>query len=220
MNLSVEIRPVSEGGLVVVGRGAPVLPYERQTQKTRFRQDARGDRAKRYNDWKAMVAETVGLAMKQQNLEPLAGDLKLSFVAFIKPKGIRGDASNYLKALEDACNTVLWGDDRQIVKFGESSLVRVSGLEGFTMDVRTLAPVAAVEIPDCQAIDRSEPAKEEVKLYMPKPGERVLARTCRERDVFFEAVFVEYSPQIRSAVLRDDKGTVSYASLLLLSPLV
>lgn len=32
----------------------------------------------------------------------------------VRPIGIRGDLDNYVKSISDACNMVLWNDDRQV----------------------------------------------------------------------------------------------------------
>jgi Holliday junction resolvase RusA-like endonuclease len=57
---------------------------------------------------------------------PLWQELLLKTSKLTQP---RGDLDNYIKALWDSCNGVVWGDDRQIIEvhatkeFGESGYI-------------------------------------------------------------------------------------------------
>lgn len=70
-----------------------------------------------YLDWK----EEAGWRIKAEVGQPLL-DGPLGFTVEVYAKGkLAGDASNYLKSLEDAANGLLWHDDRQI----KQALVRL-----------------------------------------------------------------------------------------------
>lgn len=63
-----------------------------------------------YLAWK----EAAGFQIRAEVGQPLL-DGKLGLLVSVYAKGkLKGDASNYLKGLEDAANGILWHDDRQI----------------------------------------------------------------------------------------------------------
>jgi Holliday junction resolvase RusA-like endonuclease len=67
--------------------------------------------------------------------KPLAGPLKLTARFIVaapkKPKwwapAVRPDLDNYLKAIKDACNGLLWSDDAQIVHVDARKLYDMAG---------------------------------------------------------------------------------------------
>lgn len=68
--------------------------------------------------------------------KPYSGAIKLSvrffFVAPKKPSRTypsKGDTTNFVKALEDACNGIVWVDDVQIVKVDAEKLFDMNGGE-------------------------------------------------------------------------------------------
>jgi Holliday junction resolvase RusA-like endonuclease len=65
--------------------------------------------------------------------DPLKGHLRVSFVFYFKKKK-RGDLSNYIKAIEDAGNTTLWMDDKQIVEV-HAKAVENAEYEGIEVEV-------------------------------------------------------------------------------------
>lgn len=99
-------------------------------------------------EFKARVRGSAGIAMR--GLEPFAGPVRLSLTFYLARGGNTspgltlpvhqscGDLSNFLKAVEDACNRVVWIDDRQVAELRAGKLfcapeaervsVRVEGL--------------------------------------------------------------------------------------------
>lgn len=77
----------------------------------------------RYADWK----DRAGWLMKAARVrfdgpvavtvEVTAGGLGVAFSEAdrVRPKGVRGDLDNYLKAVLDAANRIVYEDDRQVV---------------------------------------------------------------------------------------------------------
>lgn len=66
--------------------------------------------------------------------KPLTGPLKMSARFVFKPAKkpsrsypCKGDTSNFLKALEDACNGAIWVDDVQIVEVNARKLYDMAG---------------------------------------------------------------------------------------------
>lgn len=76
-----------------------------------------------YEEKVAWMAKT---AMRARR--PLEGPVSLSVTVYTRNKR-RGDLDNYLKAVADGCNRIVWVDDRQVVsmvgRFGESPDPRV-----------------------------------------------------------------------------------------------
>lgn len=72
-----------------------------------------------------------------RDLKPLDGELRVSFSFYFKDRR-RGDLSNYVKAIEDACNKIIWWDDRQIKEYGRVVIVEGAEKEGIDIDVEVI----------------------------------------------------------------------------------
>ena len=96
-----------------------VRSYVRQTGRTRFRRDGHGKYAREYNDNQGMLRDIFVILMQKEKIEPL-GKVPLGCSIIVEgPTCNRPDLSNYIKAVEDACNRSIWIDDRYIYEFGE-----------------------------------------------------------------------------------------------------
>ncbi len=124
-----------------------VMPYVRQTQKTRFRKDKRGQRAQEYNDAQATIRESVEHMMKQEGLKKFP-ERRLGFAAsfWLKPKRVWAgrrhatvddpealDLGNLEKALEDALQGSLMPNDKYIWHRGEGE--KYEGEDAFLVHV-------------------------------------------------------------------------------------
>tara|TARA_R110002020_G_scaffold86938_6_gene214601 strand:- start:5169 stop:5657 length:489 start_codon:yes stop_codon:yes gene_type:complete len=97
-------------------RNRPVVPYVRQTHRSRF-----SPRAIRYNNDQVALKDILNLAMLNFNIEPYDKNCKL-FVSVeyaMKPDKQKNsvkriDIDNIYKAVSDAMNNVVYHDDRQI----------------------------------------------------------------------------------------------------------
>ena len=96
----------------------PVVPYVRQTQRSRFT-----PRAIRYNKSQAGFRELLELAMNVFNIEAYDKKSKLFLKVeyAMKPDGQKNltsriDVDNIYKAVSDAMNDVMYHDDRQILQ--------------------------------------------------------------------------------------------------------
>lgn len=99
--------------------GIVMMPYVRQTYRSRFRRDAFGKRCREYNDQQALIRDALILKMKQ------VGELsyekeKLGFSAQFgmsnKTKLQVSDLDNLTKALKDCLVGCILKDDRYIYK--------------------------------------------------------------------------------------------------------
>jgi Holliday junction resolvase RusA-like endonuclease len=81
-----------------------------------------------YTEWKTQVGWLIKAAMTKGRVERFDGPVSLavvvgpeSFVVWIRsadeprPRGLKGDLDNYVKAILDAANQVLFADDVQVV---------------------------------------------------------------------------------------------------------
>lgn len=66
--------------------------------------------------------------------EPFTCSISLSLAFFFHGKH-GGDLSNYVKAIEDAANGILWLDDYQIVEYRTVQIVDYSEKEGIWIDI-------------------------------------------------------------------------------------
>jgi len=90
-----------------------------------------------YTPRKTAEFEKIVKAMAKALMEgkkPLTGPVRLSARFIFKPPKktsrtypCKGDTSNFLKALEDACNGAIWVDDVQIVEVNASKLYDMAG---------------------------------------------------------------------------------------------
>lgn len=72
-----------------------------------------------------------------KDLKPLDGELRVSFTFYFRGRRC-GDLSNYVKAIEDACNKIVWWDDRQIKEYGRVVIVEGAEKEGIDVDVEVI----------------------------------------------------------------------------------
>lgn len=107
------------------------------------------DAAKQSRPWKSHVASVAGAAVLVAGGQLLEGPLSLRVTFYVpRPKGhygkrglrasapgypaVRPDVTKLLRAVEDACNGVLWRDDSQIVSqhalklYGEPARAEIS----------------------------------------------------------------------------------------------
>lgn len=127
--------------VVVIVVPLRVHPYVRQTHVTRFTRDHHGDAARQYNKSQNAIREIVKAVMQSSGIEPFGKvGLALSVMTWHLPvKEFRRrslatkgrdvlmnnpdvmDLGNLVKAVEDALNSVMWHDDRQVVEYGPSA---------------------------------------------------------------------------------------------------
>jgi Holliday junction resolvase RusA-like endonuclease len=81
------------------------IPYVRMTQRGKW-----GQREQAYIQHQAEISR---LLSALELGEPLTGRLSVE-IEFRFSHGSRGDLDNYVKALLDAANGIVWMDDRQI----------------------------------------------------------------------------------------------------------
>jgi Holliday junction resolvase RusA-like endonuclease len=107
-------------------KGRPV-PFARPGRRA----DGRRYTPKAYAGWKRLAASTMSLGLARRQIEKVeTGPVKATIVvrsegvtielepsARIRPKYVRGDLDNYLKAALDAAQDAGWiSDDRQVVE--------------------------------------------------------------------------------------------------------
>lgn len=80
-----------------------------------------------------IISQFALCAMVDAKLNPFKGDVHFYLTVF----GGKADGSNFLKCAEDACNGVVYDDDRQIV-FGSYKLNRVCLTESMDIEVAEL----------------------------------------------------------------------------------
>ena len=103
--------------------GVPLIPYVRQTHRSRFRRDKFGERSQKYNDQQAMLRDALNFKMKEVNEYGNLGYAKqqLGFWARFEIADSRRlavcDLSNLIKAVEDFCRGSLIHDDRMIFEY-------------------------------------------------------------------------------------------------------
>lgn len=93
--------------------GVPIKPYVRMTQKGKWTDP----QAQEYISNQELLRFAISLQMQQEHLEMLPGQTPLWIaIVYVAPvsQGHRADASNILKAIEDACNKIVYPDDRWI----------------------------------------------------------------------------------------------------------
>lgn len=91
-----------------------VVPYYRQTQRSKYRDPA----ARRYNESQEALGDKILLELRSQGLPdplyPKPARLRMNVTVARRQRISVIDASNLLKAVEDAANGILWDDDRQV----------------------------------------------------------------------------------------------------------
>ena len=93
--------------------GRPV-PAVRMTQKGKW-----GNAAQRYLAYKRQVALCAQAAMAGKN--PVEGPVVAEMSVFVS--GRRGDIDNYIKSVFDACNGIVYRDDRQIGEIRQARVI-------------------------------------------------------------------------------------------------
>lgn len=90
------------------------MPYVRMTQRSKWT-----DRAQAY----LASQQQIGMLIRAQSkgkMFPPRTPLRLSIMFFCRRGTMHNrDLNNLVKALEDACNGVIWDDDRWIDQYGE-----------------------------------------------------------------------------------------------------
>lgn len=134
-------------GTVTLEIPGPPVPYTRMTQGTvrllRIPEHRRTSQVpaqvQRYLDYKAWVA----LQAVTAGVECIPAGVPVRLLVEVYKRHWmkrRGDASNYLKGIEDALNTVAFADDKQIV---DTRCVIYSGLEP-DEDERVMVYITAI----------------------------------------------------------------------------
>lgn len=108
------LRVVGRSGYILVTGNLPVLAYVRQTQRTRYGPHAKAVYAQNYNAWKAGFQQALQAELRQRGLAMFPPKTPISFECAVYGLGLRGDTDNYLKALLDACQGVLYVNDKQV----------------------------------------------------------------------------------------------------------
>jgi len=105
--------------IVVRFDGVVVMPYVRQTRRSRFRRDRAGDRAREYNELRASLRDALALILKMRRIEAF-GKVRLGFSGlFWDEKVSRKDIDNLVKAAMDVCSDILIPDDCWVYRLGE-----------------------------------------------------------------------------------------------------
>ena len=97
--------------------GATVKPYVRMTQRSKFV----NPQAKEYLASKAALQLQIKAAMMEHGYQMLPGQTPLWVcidVTVPTSQGHRADVDNICKSLMDACNGILWPDDRWVDDVG------------------------------------------------------------------------------------------------------
>lgn len=93
---------------------AEVVPYVRQTGRTRWASGARGRRARRYNEARALLRDAVAWLMRARNIRPLPKAPIRAHITVWTPRPSLCDADNLAKAVLDALSGVALPDDRLV----------------------------------------------------------------------------------------------------------
>lgn len=113
----VVVEDVKDGVRQVTVRfdGLVVMPYVRQTRKTRWRADSLGRRAQQYNAMVAGLRDVLVISRNLAGVEPF-GDVRLGFsgLFWVERRVNVMDLDNLLKATWDIARGVLFPDDRQV----------------------------------------------------------------------------------------------------------
>lgn len=98
--------------------GVEIKPYVRQTRRSRFRQDAAGQRVRDYNDWKGQVQDALTAVAAANRVRPLE-KVKIGAKGdFWLMRPLMCDCDNLVKAALDCCKDILIPDDRYVFRLG------------------------------------------------------------------------------------------------------
>jgi len=103
----------TEGRSVRVWYDTIPHPQPRQNRNSRWGNSPTALIAKRYNNWRGAFRDALLLSMAKNRVEQF-GEVPLKLTVKFTVKGRHGDLSNYIKALEDVLNGILWVDDKWV----------------------------------------------------------------------------------------------------------
>ncbi len=112
--------------LIIPGRPIPAV---RMTQKSKFANPY----AQRYLSYKQTVAWIAKTQCNVQLLIPVEVEIRLYLCG-----GNQGDLDNYAKSLTDACNQIIYKDDRQIQRLVVEKFQCGKTEERAEVDIRTV----------------------------------------------------------------------------------
>jgi len=124
----------TEGRSVKVWYDTVPHPQPRQNRNSRWGNSSTALIAKRYNNWRGSFRDALLLVMAKERIEQF-GEVPLRLTVKFTVKGRHGDLSNYIKALEDVLNGILWVDDKWVQSI-EAEMV--AGTPAINFQVREL----------------------------------------------------------------------------------
>ena len=99
-------------------------PQPRQNRNSRWGTSTTAVASMKYNNWRGAFRDALFLSMAKNKVEQF-GEVPLKLTVKFTVKGRHGDLSNYIKALEDVLNGILWADDKWVHQINDRRRVRV-----------------------------------------------------------------------------------------------